>query len=94
MAVRKVFGATTGDVQGHYLKMRLRMYILPVLAATILSVYFSLKWLQGFAYHVSFPVVLTVAVVAFFAAFLLLSLIVSGVVQSVCSQKITDVLQK
>ncbi len=94
MAVRKVFGATTGEVQGHYLKTRLRMYILPVLAATILSVYFSLKWLQGFAYHVSFPVVLTVAVVSFFAAFLLLSLIVSGVVQAICSRRITDVLQK
>ncbi len=94
MAVRKVFGATTGEVQEHYLKMRLRMYILPVLAATILSVYFSLKWLQGFAYHVSFPVVLTVAVVSFFAAFLLLSLIVSGVVQAICNRRITDVLQK
>ena len=94
MAVRKVFGATTGEVQGHYLKTRLRMYILPVLAATILSVYFSLKWLQGFAYHLSFPVVLTVAVVSFFAAFLLLSLIVSGVVQAICSRRITVVLQK
>jgi hypothetical protein len=70
------------------------MYILPVLAATILSVYFSLKWLQGFAYHVSFPVVLTVAVVSFFAAFLLLSLIVSGVVQAICSKRITEVLQR
>lgn len=94
MAVRKVFGATTGEVQGHYLKTRLRMYILPVLAATILSVYFSLKWLQGFAYHVSFPVVLMVAVVSFFAAFLLLSLIVSGVVQAICSKRITEVLQR
>ena len=94
MAVRKVFGATTGEVQGHYLKTRLRMYILPVLAATILSVYFSLKWLQGFAYHVSFHVVLMVAVVSFFAAFLLLSLIVSGVVQVICSKRITEVLQR
>ena len=94
MAVRKVFGATTGEVQGHYLKTRLRMYILPVLAATILSVYFSLKWLQGFAYHVPVSLVLTVALLSFFAAFLLLSLIVSGVVQAICSRRITEVLQR
>ena len=94
MAVRKVFGATTGEVQGHYLKTRLRMYILPVIAATALSVYFSLQWLQGFAYRVSVPLVLTVAVLSFFAAFLLLSLIVSGVVQVICSKRITEVLQR
>ena len=94
MAVRKVFGASTHEVQGHYLKTRLRMYILPVIVATVLSVYFSLQWLQGFAYHVSVPLVLTVAVLSFFGAFLLLSLIVTGVVQSICNQRITEVLQK
>ena len=94
MAVRKVYGATTGEVQGHYLKTRLRMYIVPVIAATALSVYFSLQWLQGFAYHVSVPLVLTVAVLSFFGAFLLLSLIVASVVQAICSRRITDVLQK
>ena len=94
MAVRKVFGASTREVQGHYLKTRLRMYILPVIAATALSVYFSLQWLQGFAYHVPVSLVLTVALLSFFGAFLLLSLIVSGVVQSICSQRITEVLQK
>ncbi len=94
MAVRKVFGASTREVQGHYLKTRLRMYILPVIAATALSVYFSLHWLQGFAYRVSVPLVLTVAVLSFFAAFLLLSLIVSGVVQAICSKRITEVLQR
>ena len=94
MAVRKVFGASTKEVQGHYLKTRLRMYILPVIAATALSVYFSLHWLQGFAYHVPVSLVLTVAVLSFFAAFLLLSLIVSGVVQVICSKRITEVLQR
>ena len=94
MAVRKVFGASTREVQGHYLKTRLRMYILPVIAATALSVYFSLHWLQDFAYHVPVSLVLTVAVLSFFAAFLLLSLIVSGVVQVICSKRITEVLQK
>ena len=94
MAVRKVFGASTHEVQGHYLKTRLRMYILPVIVATVLSVYFSLQWLQGFAYHVSVPLVLTVAVLSFFGAFLLLSLIVSGVVQAICGRRITEVLQK
>ena len=94
MAVRKVFGATTGEVQGHYLKTRLRMYILPVIVATALSVYFSLQWLQGFAYHVPVSLVLTVALLSFFAAFLLLSLIVSGVVQAICSKRITEVLQR
>ena len=94
MAVRKVFGASTREVQGHYLKTRLRMYILPVIATTALSVYFSLQWLQGFAYHVPVPLVLTVALLSFFGAFLLLSLIVSGVVQVICSKRITDVLQK
>ena len=94
MAVRKVFGASTREVQGHYLKTRLRMYILPVIAATALSVYFSLHWLQGFAYHVPVSLVLTVALLSFFTAFLLLSLIVSGVVQVICSKRITEVLQK
>jgi putative ABC transport system permease protein len=94
MAVRKVFGASTREVQGHYLKTRLRMYILPVIAATALSVYFSLQWLQGFAYHVPVSLVLTVAVLSFFGAFLLLSLIVSGVVQAICSKRITEVLQR
>ena len=94
MAVRKVFGASTHEVQGHYLKTRLRMYILPVIVATVLSVYFSLQWLQGFAYHVSVPLVLTVAVLSCFGAFLLLSLIVSGVVQAICGRRITEVLQK
>ena len=94
MAVRKVFGASTREVQGHYLKTRLRMYILPVIAATALSVYFSLHWLQDFAYHVPVSLVLTVAVLSFFAAFLLLSLIVSGVVQVICSKRITEVLQR
>ena len=94
MAIRKVFGASTKEVQGHYLKTRLRMYILPVIVATVLSVYFSLQWLQGFAYHVSVPLVLTVAVLSFFGAFLLLSLIVSGVVQAICGRRITEVLQK
>ncbi len=94
MAVRKVYGASTREVQGHYLKTRLRMYILPVIAATALSVYFSLQWLQGFAYHVPVSLVLTVAVLSFFAAFLLLSLIVSGVVQVICSKRITEVLQR
>ena len=94
MAVRKVFGASTREVQEHYLKTRLRMYILPVIAATALSVYFSLHWLQGFAYHVPVSLVLTVALLSFFAAFLLLSLIVSGVVQAICSKRITEVLQR
>ena len=94
MAVRKVFGASTREVQGHYLKTRLRMYILPVIAATALSVYFSLQWLQGFAYRVPVSLVLTVAVLSFFGAFLLLSLIVSGVVQVICSKRITEVLQR
>ena len=94
MAVRKVFGASTREVQGHYLKTRLRMYIVPVIAATALSVYFSLQWLQGFAYHVPVSLVLTVAVLSFFGAFLLLSLIVSGVVQAICSKRITEVLQR
>ena len=94
MAVRKVFGASTREVQGHYLKTRLRMYILPVIAATALSVYFSLHWLQDFAYHVPVSLVLTVAVLSFFAAFLLLALIVSGVVQVICSKRITEVLQR
>ena len=94
MAVRKVYGATNREVMGHYLKTKLRLYVLPILVATVVSVYFSLNWLQNFAYHLSVPLVLTVALVSVFAAFLLLSLITSGVVQAVCSQKITDVLQK
>jgi ABC-type antimicrobial peptide transport system permease subunit len=94
MAVRKVSGATTREVMGHYLKTKLRLYVLPILVATAVSVYFSLNWLQNFAYHVSVPLVLTVALVSVFVAFLLLSLITSGVVQAVCSRKITDVLQK
>ncbi len=94
MAVRKVYGATNREVMGHYLKTRLRLYVLPILVATAVSVYFSLNWLQNFAYHVSVPLVLTVGLVSVFAAFLLLSLITSCVVQAVCSRKITDVLQK
>ena len=94
MAVRKVYGATTREVMTHYLKTRLRLYVLPILGATAVSVYFSLKWLQNFAYHVSVPFVLTVGLVSTLAAFVLLSIITSGVVQSVCSQKITDILQK
>ena len=94
MAVRKVYGATNREVMGHYLKTKLRLYVLPILVATAVSVYFSLNWLQNFAYHLSVPLVLTVALVSVFAAFLLLSLITSGVVQAVCSRKITDVLQK
>ena len=65
-----------------------------MIGITALSVYFSLQWLQGFAYHVPVPLVLTVALLSFFGAFLLLSLIVSGVVQVICSKRITDVLQK
>ena len=94
MAVRKVYGATNREVMAHYLKIKLRLYVLPILVATAVSVYFSLHWLQNFAYHVSVPLVLTVGLVSIFTAFVLLSLITSGVVQSVCSQKITDVLQK
>ena len=94
MAVRKVYGATNREVMGHYLKTKLRLYVLPILVATAVSVYFSLNWLQNFAYHLSVPLVLTVALVSVFAAFVLLSLITSGVVQAVCSRKITDVLQK
>ena len=94
MAVRKVYGATNREVMGHYLKTKLRLYVLPILVATAVSVYFSLNWLQNFAYHVSVPLVLTVGLVSVFAAFLLLSLITSCVVQAVCSRKITDVLQK
>ena len=94
MAVRKVYGATNREVMGHYLKTKLRLYVLPILVATAVSVYFSLNWLQNFAYHLSVPLVLTVALVSVFAAFFLLSLITSGVVQAVCSRKITDVLQK
>ena len=94
MTVRKVYGATNREVMGHYLKTKLRLYVLPILVATAASVYFSLNWLQNFAYHLSVPLVLTVALVSVFAAFLLLSLITSGVVQAVCSQKITDILQK
>ena len=94
MAVRKVYGATTHEVTAHYLKTKLRLYVLPILVATAMSVYFSMRWLQGFTYHVSFSVVLTVAALSFFGVFLLLSLIVSGVVQVVCARRITDVLQK
>jgi putative ABC transport system permease protein len=94
MAVRKVYGATNREVMGHYLKTKLRLYVLPILVATAVSVYFSLNWLQNFAYHLSVPLVLTVGLVSVFAAFLLLSLITSCVVQAVCSRKITDVLQK
>ena len=94
MAVRKVYGATNREVMGHYLKTKLRLYVLPILLATAVSVYFSLHWLQNFAYRVSVPLVLTVGLVSILAAFVLLSLITSGVVQAVCSRKITDVLQK
>jgi len=94
MAVRKVYGATNHEVMAHYLKTKLRLYVLPILVATAVSVYFSLHWLQNFANHVSVPLVLTVGLFSILAAFVLLSLITSGVVQTVCSQKITDVLQK
>ena len=94
MAVRKVYGATNREVMGHYLKTRLRLYVLPIFLATAMSVYFSLHWLQNFAYHVSVPLVMTVGLVSILSAFILLSLITSSVVQTVCSRKITDVLQK
>ena len=94
MAVRKVYGATNREVMAHYLKTKLRLYVMPILVATAVSVYFSLHWPQNFAYHVSVPLVLTVGLVSILAAFVLLSLITSGVVQAVCSRKITDVLQK
>ncbi len=94
MAVRKVYGATNHEVMAHYLKTKLRLYVLPILVATAVSVYFSLHWLQNFANHVSVPLVLTVGLFSILAAFVLLSLITSGVVQTVCSRKITDVLQK
>ena len=94
MAVRKVYGATNREVMAHYLTTKLRLYVLPILLATAVSVYFSLKWLQNFAYHVSAPLVLTVGLVSILAAFALLSLITSSVVQAVCSRMITDVLQK
>lgn len=94
MAIRKVYGATTHEVTAHYLKAKLRMYVLPILVATVISAYYSIHWLQNFAYHVSTPLVLTVGIASAFAAFVLLSLITSGVVQAVCSRKITDVLQK
>ncbi|MBR1514921.1 MAG: ABC transporter permease [Bacteroidales bacterium] len=94
MAVRKVYGATTREVMAYYLKTKLRMYVLPILLGTILSFYYSMRWLQNFAYHISFPVVLVVALLSFFGAFLLLSLIISGVVESICNRRITKVLQK
>ena len=94
MAVRKVYGATNREVMGHYLKTRLRLYVLPIFLATAMSVYFSLHWLQNFTYHVSVPLVMTVGLVSILSAFILLSLITSSVVQTVCSRKITDVLQK
>ena len=94
MAVRKVYGATNREVMGHYLKTRLRLYVLPIFLATAMSVYFSLHWLQNFAYHVSVPLVMTVGLVSILSAFILFSLITSSVVQTVCSRKITDVLQK
>lgn len=94
MAVRKVYGATTREVMAYYLKTKLRMYVLPILLGTILSFYYSMQWLQNFAYHISFPVVLVVALLSFFGAFLLLSLIISGVVESICNRRITTVLQK
>lgn len=94
MAVRKVYGATTREVLGYYLKTKLKNYVLPILLATAVSVYCSLRWLQNFAYHVSVPLVLTVGLFSILGAFALLSLITSGVVQTVCSQKITDILQK
>jgi putative ABC transport system permease protein len=93
MAVRKVYGATTREVLGYYLKTKLKNYVLPILVATAVSVYFSLKWLQHFAYHISVPLVLTISLITILAAFVLLSLITSGVVQTVCSKNITEVLK-
>ena len=93
MAVRKVYGATTREVLGYYLKSRLKNYVLPILVATAVSVYGSLKWLQHFAYHISVPLVLTVSLVSVLVAFVLLTLITSGVVQTVCRRKITEVLK-
>ena len=93
MAVRKVYGATTREVLGYYLKSKLKNYVLPILLATAVSVYGSLKWLQHFAYHISVPLVLTISLVSVLAAFVLLSLITSGVVQTVCRRKITEVLK-
>ena len=93
MAVRKVYGATTREVMGYYLKTKLKNYVLPILVATAVSVYGSLKWLQHFAYHISVPLVLTISLVSVLAAFVLLSLITSGVVQAVCRRKITEVLK-
>ena len=93
MAVRKVYGATIREVMAYYLKTKLRMYVLPILVATAVSVYGSLKWLQHFAYHISVPLVLTISLITILAAFVLLSLITSGVVQTVCSKKITEVLK-
>lgn len=93
MAVRKVYGATTREVLGYYLKTKLKNYVLPILVATAVSVYGSLKWLQHFAYHISVPLVLTISLITILVAFVLLSLITSGVVQTVCSKKITEVLK-
>ena len=93
MAVRKVYGATIREVMAYYLKTKLRMYVLPILVATAVSVYGSLKWLQHFAYHISVPLVLTISLITILVAFVLLSLITSGVVQTVCSKKITEVLK-
>ena len=45
------------------------------------------------AYHISVPLVLTISLVSVLAAFVLLSLITSGVVQTVCRRKITEVLK-
>jgi putative ABC transport system permease protein len=94
MAVRKVYGVTNREVMVHYLKTKLRLYVLPNLVATAVSVYFSLNWLQNFVYHESIPLVLTMGLVSILAAFVSLSIITSGVVQAVCSQEITNVLQK
>ena len=93
MAVRKVYGATTREVLGYYLKSKLKNYVLPILLATAVSVYGSLKWLQHFAYHISVPLVLTISLITILVAFVLLSLITSSVVQTVCSKNITEVLK-
>ena len=93
MAVRKVYGATIREVLGYYLKSKLKNYVLPILLATAVSVYGSLKWLQHFAYHISVPLVLTISLITILVAFVLLSLITSSVVQTVCSKNITEVLK-
>jgi len=94
IAIRKVYGATLGQIIAYYTQKELRLYLLLTFFTAGISCEISVRWLSNFAYHIGEWSVVLIGIGTVVAFLALLTLIVSAYVNAATRKRIVDVVQK